>query len=76
MALSVRLLTSVSVDCRDRFAALAAARGVSVSHLLARLIQTAVAELHKNEPGGSAPLVHVGSKKYTVPQVSADGTRQ
>jgi hypothetical protein len=69
MALSVRLLTSVSVEHRDRFAALASARGVSVSHLLARLVHHAVAELHTSEPPGVAPRAPTGSaaaKKYTV----------
>jgi hypothetical protein len=69
MALSVRLLTSVSVENRDRFAALASARGVSVSRLLARLVHHAVAELHTSEPRGIAPLAPTGSaaaKKYTV----------
>jgi hypothetical protein len=69
MALSVRLLTSVSVEYRDRFAALASARGVSVSHLLARLVHHAVAELHTSEPLGIAPLAPTGcetAKKYTV----------
>jgi hypothetical protein len=69
MAVSVRLLTSVSVEHRERFAALAAARGVSLSHLLARLVHHAVAELHTSEPTGIAPPARVGSataKKYTV----------
>lgn len=44
MAASARLLTSVSAAQRERFTELAAARGVSVSHLLARLVDTALAE--------------------------------
>jgi hypothetical protein len=50
MALSGRLLTSVSVEYRDRFAALASARGVSVSHLLARLERRA--KLRQATPSG------------------------
>jgi hypothetical protein len=78
MALSVRLLTSVSVEHRDRFAALAAARGVSASHLLARLVHRAVAELLTSEPPGIALSGRVGSapaKKYTVRLWGAEAAR-
>jgi hypothetical protein len=77
MALSVRLLTSVSVEHRDRFAALAAARGVSASHLLARLVHRAVAEL-LSEPPGIALSGRVGSApatKYTVRLWGAEAAR-
>ena len=52
MATSARLLTSVPLVERERFTALAAERGVSVSHLLARLVRTAIVDPRSSLPGG------------------------
>ena len=75
MAASARLLTSVPSAQRERFAELAAARGVSVSHLLARLVDSALAE----SPAEKLKRLHLASReerapaeKYTVRLLGAD----
>jgi hypothetical protein len=75
MAASARLLTSVPAAQRERFTELAAARGVSVSHLLARLVDTALAE----SPAEKLQRLHFAARderapaeKYTVRLLGAD----
>ncbi len=75
MATSARLLTSVPEVERERFTALAAERGVSVSHLLARLVRTAIAEsptarLQRLTP--AAANDKAPAEKYTVRLMGAD----
>ena len=75
MAASARLLTSVPPAQRERFAELAAARGVSVSHLLARLVDTALAESPAEKLRRlnlSSREEHAPAEKYTVRLLGAD----
>lgn len=70
-----RLFTSVPAAQRERFAKLAAARGLSVSNLLARLVHDSLTETPHTQTqrliyettGGSTP-----AEKYTVRLTGAD----
>ena len=75
---SARLLTSVPPEHQERFSALAAAQGVSVSKLLAKLVWSAVKEspdakirrLTSAAADSTAP-----AEKYTVRLMGADAAR-
>ncbi len=75
VATSARLLTSVPQVERERFTALAAERGVSVSHLLARLVHTAIAEIptaRLQRLTAAAANDKAPAEKYTVRLMGAD----
>lgn len=78
MASSARLLTSVSPEKRERFAQHAAARGVSISHLLSRLVD---AELQET-PAEKVQRLRAASQddrapaeKYTVRLLGVDAAQ-
>jgi len=78
MPTSARLLTSVPPEHRERFSALAAAQGVSISKLLARLVWSAV----KENPTAKIQRLTAAAKdnqapaeKYTVRLLGADAAR-
>jgi hypothetical protein len=75
MTACVRLLTSVSSDERDRFAQLADARGLSVSRLLAGLVERALAESSQATVGRLATQGkddRQPAEKYTVRLMGID----
>ena len=63
MTESARLKTSVPADQQERFAELAAAQGVSVSKLLAKLVWSAV----KESPDAKIRRLTVASTDNTAP---------
>lgn len=78
MAASARMITSVPADQREQFASRAAAEGLSVSQLLARLVRKANAE----EPGVRIERLRSAitddkapAQKYTVRLLSADAAQ-
>lgn len=78
MAACVRLLTSVPSDERVRFAHLANARGLSVSRLLAELVERALAESSKAIVGRLATQGkddRQPAEKYTVRLMGIDAAR-
>lgn len=78
MTASARLLTSVEPEQHERFSELAAAQGVSLSMLLARLVRRALIEnpeakvkrLLEGAAAGKAP-----AEKYTVRLMGLDAAR-
>ncbi len=78
MAACVRLLTSVPSDERVRFAQLANARGLSVSRLLAGLVERALAESSQATVGRLATQGQDDrqpAEKYTVRLMGIDAAR-
>ena len=78
MPASARLITSVPAERRAQFAELARARGVSVSHLLSRLVHTALEARPEATVKrlSTAPMSErAPAEKYTVRLASSDATR-